>query len=90
MSETSGPATAMRPRSGGPLGDIGDRDSTHELLTRSVSYERWLQDYFSELLYALGGDAAAIWSIDGVHFEYLQRDPHQPQREALPVAHHSA
>ena len=42
-----------------------------ELLRGALTYEQSLRDYFSELPAALGGDPAAIWSIDGVHRDYL-------------------
>jgi hypothetical protein len=42
-----------------------------ELVDGSLSYERALAEYFSALLAAHGGDASRIWSIDGVHFDYL-------------------
>ena len=48
-----------------------DRDriaaAAHELAGGRVSYEDCLRDHFAALLAAHGGDAAAIWSIDGVH-----------------------
>jgi hypothetical protein len=34
-------------------------------------HEQSLRDYFAALPAALGGDPAAIWSIDGVHRDYL-------------------
>lgn len=42
-----------------------------ELLDGSLTYEQSLREYFPALLAAHGGDAAAIWSIDGVHADYL-------------------
>jgi hypothetical protein len=42
-----------------------------ELIAGSVTYEQALSTYFADLLDAHHGDAAAIWSIDGVHFGYL-------------------
>jgi len=42
-----------------------------ELLGGSLTYERALRDYFAALLAAHGGDASAIWSIDGVHSGYI-------------------
>jgi hypothetical protein len=42
-----------------------------ELLRGTLTYEQSLRDYFSELPAALGGDPAAIWSIDSVHRDYL-------------------
>lgn len=44
-----------------------------ELLSGSLGYEQALRDYFSDLLRAHDGDARAIWSIDGVHLDYLGR-----------------
>ena len=52
-----------------------DRDriaaAAHELAGGRVSYEDCLRDHFAALLAAHGGDAAAIWSIDGVHRAYV-------------------
>ena len=45
--------------------------SAREMLDGSLSYERSLRDYFSDLTAAHGGDTSAIWSIDGVHLEYV-------------------
>jgi hypothetical protein len=42
-----------------------------ELLQGALTYEQSLRDYFAALPAALGGDPAAIWSIDGVHRDYL-------------------
>ncbi|QWF78638.1 hypothetical protein [Amycolatopsis sp. CA-230715] len=42
-----------------------------ELLDGSLTYDQALRDYFPALVAAHGGDASAIWSIDGVHFDYL-------------------
>jgi hypothetical protein len=42
-----------------------------ELLRGTLTYEHALRDYFAELPAALGGDPAAIWSIDGVHRDYV-------------------
>jgi hypothetical protein len=42
-----------------------------ELIDRSLTYERALAEYFPALLAAHRGDASRIWSIDGVHFDYL-------------------
>ena len=42
-----------------------------ELLAGSLTYEQALREYFAALLDAHDGDAAAIWSIDGVHLQYL-------------------
>ena len=41
--------------------------AAQELLDGSLTYEQSLRDYFAALLAAYGGDASAIWSIDGVH-----------------------
>jgi len=46
--------------------------AAHELIAGSVSYEDCLRDYFADLLAAHGGDASAIWSIDGVHVSYVR------------------
>jgi hypothetical protein len=52
-----------------------DRDrivaAAGELIAGSLSYEQALRDYFAALLAAHGGDASAIWSIDGVHAAYV-------------------
>ena len=45
--------------------------AARELLDGSLSYERSLCDYFTALLAVHGGDASAIWSIDGVHLGYI-------------------
>ena len=45
--------------------------AARELLDGSLTYERSLCDYFTALLAAHGGDASAIWSIDGVHLGYI-------------------
>jgi len=42
-----------------------------ELRDGSLTYERALAEYFRDLLAAHEGDASRIWSIDGVHFDYL-------------------
>jgi hypothetical protein len=42
-----------------------------ELVDGSLTYERALAEYFPALLAAHQGDASRIWSIDGVHFDYL-------------------
>jgi hypothetical protein len=42
-----------------------------ELIDGSLTYEDALRDYFAALLAAHGGDASAIWSIDGVHRDYI-------------------
>jgi hypothetical protein len=42
-----------------------------ELLAGSLTYEQALRDYFAALLAAHDGNAAAIWSIDGVHLQYV-------------------
>jgi hypothetical protein len=46
--------------------------AARELMDGSVSYEDCLHDYFADLLAAHGGDASAIWSIDGVHAAYVR------------------
>ena len=45
--------------------------AARELLAGSVTYEQCLRDYFPALVAAHGGDARAIWSIDGVHLAYV-------------------
>lgn len=52
-----------------------------ELLCGSLTYEQSLRDYVPALLTALGGDPAAIWSIDDVHLDYL---PKSEARESTP------
>jgi hypothetical protein len=42
-----------------------------ELVDGSLSYERALAEYFSAVLAAHEGDAGRIWSIDGVHLDYV-------------------
>jgi hypothetical protein len=42
-----------------------------ELAAGAVDYEDGLRDYFAALVRAHRGDASAIWSIDGVHADYL-------------------
>jgi len=42
-----------------------------ELADGSLTYERALAEYFPALLAAHQGDGSRIWSIDGVHFDYL-------------------
>jgi hypothetical protein len=46
-----------------------------ELLDGSLTYEQALRDYFTALLAAHHGDPSAIWSIDGVHLDYLPPTP---------------
>jgi hypothetical protein len=41
-----------------------------ELAAGQLEYEDALADYFAALVRAHHGDAAAIWSIDGVHADY--------------------
>ena len=73
-------AAARRRRGAAHPGDDGgarargpDRIATaaQELAGGRVSYEDCLRDHFAALLAAHGGDAAAIWSIDGVHRAYV-------------------
>ena len=45
--------------------------AAQELLDGSLTYEQSLRDYFAALVAAYGGDASAIWSIDGVHLAYV-------------------
>jgi hypothetical protein len=42
-----------------------------ELIAGTLSYDDALRDYFDDLVAAHGGDASAIWSIDGVHAAYV-------------------
>jgi hypothetical protein len=42
-----------------------------ELVGGSLTYERALAEYFTALVAAHRGDAGQIWSIDGVHSDYL-------------------
>ena len=42
-----------------------------ELTAGTLAYEDALADYFAALLRAHHGDASAIWSIDGVHADYV-------------------
>jgi hypothetical protein len=42
-----------------------------ELLAGTLDYDRALREHFAALLAAHGGDASRIWSIDGVHFAYM-------------------
>jgi hypothetical protein len=42
-----------------------------ELIDGTLTYEQALADYFAALLAAHDGNAGAIWSIDGVHLDYL-------------------
>jgi hypothetical protein len=42
-----------------------------ELAAGKLEYEDALADYFAALVRAHHGDTAAIWSIDGVHAEYV-------------------
>jgi hypothetical protein len=67
-----GPRTPSmsRARIRGDLGAIVT--AAGELLDGTVGYEQALEDYFAALLAAHGGDPSAIWSIDGVHREYLR------------------
>jgi hypothetical protein len=51
--------------------------ATGELLDGSLTYEQALRDYFTVLLAAHQGDPSPIWSIDGVHRDYLPEEtPH--------------
>jgi hypothetical protein len=45
--------------------------AARELLAGELSYERALREYFGDLRAAHGGDASALWSIDGVHAAYV-------------------
>jgi len=42
-----------------------------ELIDGSLTYDHALRDYFAALLAAHSGDDSAIWSIDGVHRDYI-------------------
>jgi hypothetical protein len=42
-----------------------------ELLAGELGYEQALREYVRDLVAAHGGDASALWSIDGVHTAYL-------------------
>lgn len=66
-----GPRTPSmtRARIGDDLGRIVA--AAADLVRESLSYEQALREYFSALLAAHGGDAGAIWSIDGVHLAYI-------------------
>jgi hypothetical protein len=44
--------------------------AARELVDGTLTYEQALADYFPGLVAAHGGDASAIWSIDGVHAGY--------------------
>jgi hypothetical protein len=44
-----------------------------ELIAGTLTYDQALADYFAALLAVHDGNAAAIWSIDGVHFGFLPR-----------------
>ena len=46
--------------------------AAEELLAGTLGYDRALREYFADLLAAHGGDASAIWSIDGVHAAYVR------------------
>jgi hypothetical protein len=45
--------------------------SAAELIDGALTYERALDEYFQALLAAHQGDPTRIWSIDGVHLDYL-------------------
>jgi hypothetical protein len=54
-------------------------EAARELLSGELAYERALQDYFAALLDVHGGDASALWSLDGVHLHYVTRpSPSRP------------
>jgi hypothetical protein len=46
-------------------------EAARELAAGTLTYEQALADYFPALLAAHGGDASALWSIDGVHAAHL-------------------
>ena len=45
--------------------------AARELADGTLTYDDALRDYFRGLLAAHNGDAVQIWSIDGVHLQYL-------------------
>jgi hypothetical protein len=45
-------------------------EAARELVDGTLTYEQALADYVPALVAAHGGDASAIWSIDGVHAGY--------------------
>jgi hypothetical protein len=47
-----------------------------ELIDGTLTYDQASADYFAALLAAHDGDASAIWSIDGVHLDYLPTAAH--------------
>lgn len=49
--------------------------AAEELVDGSIAYEQALRTYFADLLDAHHGDPSAIWSIDGVHLDYLSSVP---------------
>lgn len=63
-------------RSGARIREALDRivAAARELLAGEGGYEQCLRDYFPALVAAHGGDAGAIWSIDGVHFPYVSKE----------------
>jgi hypothetical protein len=46
-------------------------EAARELVDGTLTYEQALADYVPALVAAHGGDASAIWSIDGVHAAYV-------------------
>ena len=46
--------------------------AARELVDGELDYDRSLREYVTDLLRAHDGNADAIWSIDGVHLEYLR------------------
>jgi hypothetical protein len=46
--------------------------AAQELIGGAVPYERCLSEYVADLVAAHGGDASALWSFDGVHFDALR------------------
>ncbi len=42
-----------------------------ELLCGSVTHERALKDYVTDLVAACAGERSAIWSMDNVHLDHL-------------------
>ncbi|CAM3402437.1 hypothetical protein KIPE111705_06750 [Kibdelosporangium persicum] len=71
MADQDGPRTPSMSRA--RIVDDLDRIVTAagELRDGTVSYEQALRDYFPALLKTFDGDATRIFSIDGVHFDYL-------------------
>jgi hypothetical protein len=73
LTEDEGPRTPSMTRA--RIADDRERiaAAAGELIAGTLTYEQALADYFAALLAAHGGNADAIWSIDGVHFGFLPR-----------------